>query len=109
MRADLALGSLRTWSALAICCLLTTATGLGCHKRDLRGSSVASPNGQTYLVVDDDNGGECGPILVDRESWPHTIHAPGAIAPGRHVIECGAEIEFEIRPGTTFHFDYWGP
>jgi len=31
------------------------------------------------------------------------------IDPGRHTIECGGKIEFEIRSGVLFKFDYWGP
>ncbi len=77
----------------------------------LRGHSLPSADGRTYLVVDDNNGGECGPILVDGEDWPAKLHEAGLIAPGVHAISCGdqAGISFEIQPGTTFHFDYWGP
>jgi hypothetical protein len=82
----------------------------GCKTRDLRGAYESSPDGKTYLVIDDDvNGGECSPILVDGRPWRLPKHAAGAIAPGRHVIECGGKIGFQIKPGTTFHFDYWGP
>jgi hypothetical protein len=80
----------------------------GC-KGELRGKSERSVDAKTYLVVDDDNGGGCGPILVDGRNWPHPIHSPGPIEPGVHKIECGGAIEFEIRQGTTFHFNYWGP
>ena len=83
----------------------------GC-KGELRGRSVRSPDGKTYLVVDDNNGGACGSIFVDRRPWPHGLHAAGAIAPGVHQIACGDPdvfISFEVRAGTTFHFDYWGP
>ena len=86
--------------------LLATA---GCEKRDLRGTAVPSKDGQTYLVVEDDNGGKCGPIFVDGKLWPHALHAPGAVSPGRHTIKCGTEVAFEIRPNTIFHLDYWGP
>jgi hypothetical protein len=81
---------------------------MGCGNRDLRGRAVPSPDGKTYLVVDD-NGGACGSILVDGKRWPYPIHVAGPIAPGLHVIKCGGEIGFEIKKGTTFHFDYWGP
>jgi hypothetical protein len=33
----------------------------------------------------------------------------GAIAPGRHEVDCGTSIAIEIEKGTTFHVDYWGP
>jgi len=61
------------------------------------------------LAVVDDNGGACGPILVDGEVWPYKIGEPSLIAPGRHRIECGSEIEFDIPPHVVFSFDYWGP
>jgi hypothetical protein len=86
--------------------------GAGCSSGDLRGKAIKSADGATYLVVDDDNGGGCGPILVDGEVWPAAIHEPGPIEPGVHTIDCGpggSGIEFEIFAGTTFHFDYWGP
>ena len=95
---------------LLFCCLLLTATIItGCKERVLRGHVVASADGQTYLVVEDNNGGGCGPIMVDGKKWPHPLHVPGIIRPGSHVIACGGEIGFEIRKGTIFHFDYWGP
>ncbi len=104
----------RTWHTdrllSLLCCLLLAAVAtIACSKRDLRGRAVASPDGRTYLAVEDDNGGACGPILVDGRRWPHPIHVPGEIGPGRHVIECGTKIELEIPAATTFHFDYWGP
>jgi len=82
-----------------------------CSDRELRGTAVPSTDGQTYLVVDDDNGGHCGPIKVDGAEWPHAVHSAGPIAPGLHKIACGdtAWIAFEVRSGTAFHFDYWGP
>ena len=100
----------RAWSAAALSALLVAVISVaGCRDRDLRGYSEASHDAQSYLVVDDDNGGGCGTILVDKAPWPHPIHTPGPIAPGDHVIECGGEIAFSIKPGTIFHFEYWGP
>jgi hypothetical protein len=80
-----------------------------CSQGDLRGKAVPSPDGGTYLVVDDNNGGLCGPIRVDGQEWKVSLHSPGRISPGVHAIECGTTIEFAIREGTTFHFEYWGP
>lgn len=80
----------------------------GCNDES-HGQSVPSSDGGTYLVVDDNNGGNCGPILVDGREWLQPLHTPGSIAPGAHSIECGGAIEFEIEPGTTFYFDNWGP
>ena len=82
---------------------------LSCSAHELRGKSVNSVDDKTYLVVQDDNGGECGLILVDGVKWPYEIGEAGIIEPGVHVIECGGKIEFEISKGKTFFFDYWGP
>ncbi|PYP69760.1 MAG: hypothetical protein DMD41_16335 [Gemmatimonadetes bacterium] len=90
---------------------VSVTIAMGCSGGELRGKSVPSADGRTYLAIDDDNGGHCGPMKVDGREWKHEIHAPGPIEPGVHSISCGegGEIGFEIRPRTTFHFDYWGP
>ena len=92
----------------AFCWLVGLA---GCGDGELRGKSVASPDGGTYLIVEDDNGGYCGPIKIDGVVWPAALHEPGPISPGEHQISCGDEsgITFTVKQGTTFHFDYWGP
>jgi hypothetical protein len=92
-----------------LCLVLAVLACSGCEKRELRGTVVPSKDHGTYLVVDDDNGGKCGPILIDGKAWAHPIHAPGQIEAGRHNIECGMRLDFEIKAGTIFHFDYWGP
>jgi len=45
------------------------AVGLssGCDD-DMRGTNAPSRDGNTWLIVDDDNGGGC-PILVDGNRW----------------------------------------
>lgn len=93
---------------LTVAFLIAALAG-GCSYGVLRGKSVRSPDGRTYLVVDDDNGGGRGPILVDGRKWPYPIHSAGLIEPGLHKIDCGGALTFEIKPGTTFHFNYWGP
>ncbi len=83
-----------------------------CRGQDIRGKAVPSPDGQTYLVVDDDNGGHCGPLVVDGRAWLHGTHDPGSIVPGLHRIACGdtaGYLAFEVGAGRTYHFDYWGP
>ena len=75
----------------------------------LRGSVKKSIDGKTYLNVIDDNGGGCGPMIVDGKLWPYKINEKGLISPGVHTIKCGGEIGFEIPPGVVFSFDYWGP
>jgi hypothetical protein len=88
---------------------LLAVVAASCGDRQLRGTTSASPDGKTYLAVIDDNGGACGPILVDGAVWPHPIGEPGPIDPGVHKIACGGEIEFTIPAKTVFRFDYWGP
>lgn len=82
---------------------------VGCGDEYLRGSVTKSQDGKTYLSIVDDNGGQCGPIIVDGKVWPYTIGEPGLISPGSHSIECGGRIDFEIPNGAIFNFDYWGP
>jgi hypothetical protein len=80
-----------------------------CSDSDLRGSFAPSKDGKTYLAVVDDNGGHCGPVKVDGKVWPYSIGHVGSIDAGRHTIECGGEISFDIRKGVVYKFKYWGP
>jgi hypothetical protein len=82
---------------------------IGCNTHDLRGSSIPSPDGRTYLVIADDNGGQCGPLTVDRAPWPHAVGALGAVKPGDHLVACGSEVAIRVDSGQTFRLDYWGP
>jgi len=83
----------------------------------LRGKSKNSKDNLTYLVIEDDNGGQCGSMIVDGKLWPQKIGEPGLIEPGIHSIRCGtiqngileSDITFEIKKGTTYYFNYWGP
>jgi len=81
----------------------------GCSKGELRGNSRISLDKKTYLIIADDNGGECGDIFVDGKKWNYKLQQKRFILSGVHTIECGTEIEFIIKEGTTFTFDYWGP
>ena len=76
---------------------------------DIRGESRPSPDGRTYLVIADDNGGTCGPLTVDGVAWAHRIGEPGPVRPGPHVIACGTEMPVQVDSGHTYRFDYWGP
>ena len=76
---------------------------------ELRGRYKASPDGKTYLVIEDDNGGACAPLLVNKKEWPHELNSTGEVAPGEHTIECGSGISVKVHEGTTFYFNYWGP
>jgi hypothetical protein len=82
---------------------------VGCQVGNLRGREIPSSDGQTYLVIEDNNGGQCGPILVDGKKWPYPLHVAGPISPGLHKVECGTQVEIEVQSGSSFHFDYWGP
>lgn len=95
-------------SLVALVITLTTFCA-GCGESDLHGTSSPSKDGKTYLAVADNNGGGCGPIKVDGKLWQHPIGEAGQIEPGRHTIECGGEIGFDIRPGVVYKFSYWGP
>ena len=87
------------------------------NNHDLRGESKNSPDNQTYLIVANDNGAECGYIYVDGAIWNHKIGEAGKITPGIHNIACAdnpieakeLEIGFIIKEGTIFKFNYWGP
>jgi hypothetical protein len=89
--------------------LLVSIALVGCDDGHLRGSVAPSKDGKTYLAVVDDNGGACGPILLDGKVWPYKMGEPGPVPPGRHRIECGGWIEFDIPRGVVVKFDYWGP
>jgi hypothetical protein len=87
-------------------------TRTGCDDGELRGSIRSSPDGETYLVVLDDNGGTCGAIHVDRQAWARKSGEAGKVSPGRHAIACGeggAVIEFDIPAGQVYSFGDWGP
>ncbi|RUL65769.1 hypothetical protein EKH79_03395 [Dyella dinghuensis] len=89
--------------------IIITVLIAACSDRPLRGAAAPSPDGKTYLAVVDDNGGACGPLKVDGKVWSHRMGEEVPVEPGKHTIECGAVITFEIPRGTIFKFDYWGP
>jgi hypothetical protein len=43
--------------------------------------------------------------------WPHPVGKAGPVNPGHHTISCDetANIDFDIRLGVVYKFDYWGP
>jgi hypothetical protein len=89
--------------------IAATSLAVSCSKRELRGRIQKSNNGGSYLVINNDNGGKCGEVLLDGRKWPYPLHAFGQVPSGVHTLECGTKVEFEIKPGTIFQFDYWGP
>ena len=81
-----------------------------CEKTETRGRSTPSKDGRTYLVIVESPG--CAAFRIDGVPWAYPMGVPGVVAPGRREITCSDEsnrIGFEVTPGTTFHFDYWGP
>jgi hypothetical protein len=50
---------------------------VACNGDKLRGSSIPSNDGRTYLIVADNNGGDCGSIKVDGSTWSHPIGEAG--------------------------------
>ena len=76
---------------------------------ELRGRYMKSTDGDTFLVIEDNNGGKCGPIYVDKKIWPHNIGEQGKIAPGEHTVECGGWVKVFVKAGTIYSFNYWGP
>ena len=92
--------------------LIGLAFIFACGDGELRGHSEPSPDGRSYLVIEDDNRGACRKLLVDGATWTHPRGTAGEISPGEHTIKCGegdSGIGFSVRPATTFYFDYWGP
>lgn len=99
---------------LTLLALAALATGCGKSQgeRELRGTATISKDGKTYLSVDDDCGSPSTPIFLDGERWPHALHVAGPVSPGQHDLACGSPgsgIRFEVKPSTTFRFNYWGP
>ncbi len=88
---------------------MAAAVLTACDDGHLRGAVTPSEDGKTYFGVIDDNGGHCGPIMLDGREWTRPIGEVAEIPPGRHTISCGAEISFDVPDGVVFLFDYWGP
>jgi hypothetical protein len=81
-----------------------------CGKKDLRGESTPSADGHTYLLIAESPG--CAAFSVDGKPWPHGVGVRGAVSAGRRELSCSDgsnQIQFEVKQGQTFRFDYWGP
>jgi hypothetical protein len=68
------------WFALLVPLLMARS------KRELRGHSAVSEDGQTYLVVAEAPG--CATLLVDGKRWPHKFGARGIVRRGVRRIAC---------------------
>ncbi len=90
--------------------LLLLAFLPSCKKgRDLRGLSTPSTDGGTYLIVADDNGGNCQ-LMLDGKRWTHRKGEAGSVSAGRHTLSsCDSHLVFEVSKGNVYTFDYWGP
>ena len=77
--------------------------------KPLRGDTEPSPDGKTYLAVMDK--ANCSQLRVDGKDWPWEEGVRRPVSPGTHLISCHGEsgIEFSVREGEVFNFDYWGP
>jgi len=81
-----------------------------CTREVVRGDGEPSVDGGTYLAIMDRNG--CTDLKVDGTDWPWEEGVAKPIAPGTHRIACAGEssrVEFTIKKGEKFNFDYWGP
>jgi hypothetical protein len=81
-----------------------------CERKELRGQWTPSEDGKTYLMIVESPG--CTSFVVNGKPWPHPLRARGAVSPGVRRIACvdgSNEVQFEVKAGTTFRFDYWGP
>ena len=89
---------------LFLICLLIASCS---YHRELRGKVYKSKNKSTYLVIlDDCNQNK---IYVDGKIWTIKTNELGEISPGLHKITGCGEVTIEIKEGTIFKFDYWGP
>jgi hypothetical protein len=82
---------------------------LGCSNHVSRGNGIRSPDGKTYLAVEEIDGPTCSVPTVDGKAWRFPLHTLGEISAGEHEIQCAAPVRFVVQPGTTYHFSYWGP
>jgi hypothetical protein len=99
------------WLMLCTISMLPACLPATCVDRELRGKSTPSEDGRTYLVIAESPG--CPTFDVDGLPWPHALGERGPVSPGVRSISCSGEsaveIQFEVKQGGTFRFDYWGP
>ena len=76
-------------------------------KRELRGFVTKSINGGTYLTIKDDCNGQ--EIFIDGIKWQYKMNEKGLVSPGVHTISGCGSLVIEIKKGTVYKFDYWGP
>ncbi len=86
-----------------------------CAERDLRGWWTPSDDQKSYLVVEDFDGGQCPPVWLDGEKLAFKVGEKIEVKPGAHRVICGDDsdsqqgVEINIKAGTIYYFDYWGP
>ncbi len=93
----------RVFSFIALIAVLSS-----CFNRELRGKIRKSEDNATYLVIEERCDAD-NKIFVDGKEWTFEIGKKGKISPGKHTLICGSGLDIEIKKGTVFHFEYWGP
>ncbi len=107
---------------LALCTFATGCSnkeddGSGC---EMRGCWVPTTTGATELVfpsadLKNENpfNRGCTSYRVDERAWGSGLDTPGTVAPGQHLVDCGAgtgAVGILVPEGTRFTFNaYWGP
>ena len=101
----------KTIATLLTLILLGTGVYLySCRNRDLRGWWKNSPDGKTYLVIEESDGSSANnPCTLDGKLWLYANGQAGEIEPGIHELRCPMNVGFSVKPGVEYHFDYWGP
>jgi hypothetical protein len=64
--------------------------------KTLRGYSWRTHDGNTYLIVVDDDSRNDIQHVLDGKAWPHPINHRGPITPGAHKLD---QTEFVVLPG----------
>jgi hypothetical protein len=65
-------------------------------------STVPSNDGQTYILIKDDNNESCHPLVVNGKRWEHPYNIPVSVSPGIYKLTCKLnELEITIEQGVT--------
>jgi hypothetical protein len=65
-------------------------------------STVPSNDGQTYILIKDDNNESCHPLIVNGERWEHPYNIPVLVSPGIYSLTCKInDLEITIEQGVT--------
>ena len=65
-------------------------------------STVASDDGQTYIVIKENKNKSCSPLTVNGSSWKHPYNIPVLVSPGVYKLTCKLnDLEVTIEQGQT--------